>query len=203
MRVPEQPPSRRLPSRGHSPRPPHTLPCLLQAGARQSSLPPPRLLPAGFTFPSRARTRPWRRPPPRAVPAPAGRSHGPRPPLPAPHFSPSSPADPRCSRRCPRLMSRRGSTPPCPLRASAATGSACGRGALQAGDFACPHPALRGHGRRGDSCKVGVMIKAKGQNALDAIKVLSRSSKSEMEPVIFWPCGPRGRMPVVMSVKSH
>lgn len=84
--VPEHP---RLPSLGLSPRPPHTLPCLLQAGARLNSLPPPHLLPAGFTFPSRARTRPWRHPPPRAVPTPARRSHGPRPPLPAPH-SPGS-----------------------------------------------------------------------------------------------------------------
>lgn len=45
------------------------------------------------------------------------------------------------------------------------------------------------------------MIKAEGQNALDAIKVLSRSSKSETEPVIFWQCGPQGRMLVIMSVK--
>lgn len=43
------------------------------------------------------------------------------------------------------------------------------------------------------------MIKAEGQNALDAIEVLGRSSKSEMEPVIFWQCG---RMPVV-SVRLH
>lgn len=149
MQVPEHPPSRQLPSRGQSPRPPHILPCLLQAGARQSSLPPPHLLPAGFTFPSRARTRPWRHPPPRAVPTPARRSHGPRPSLPASLLA-LSPADPRCRRRCPRLMLRRGSKPPCALWASAAAGSACGRGVLQAGAFACPHPALRGHGRRGD-----------------------------------------------------
>lgn len=203
MRVPEHPPCRQLPSPGQRPRPPHILPCLLQAGARQSSLPPPHLLPAGLTFPSRARTRPWRRPPPRAVPSPARRSHGPRPPLPAPHSSPSSPADPRCRRRCPRLMLRRGPTPPCPPRASAATGSACGRGLLRAGAFACPHPALRGHGRRGDSGKVGVVINAEGQNALDVIKVLSRSSKSGMEPVIFWKCVPRGKMPAVVSLKLH
>lgn len=51
---------------------------------------------------------------PGAVPARAGRSHGPGSPLQPPPRVPR-PADPRCRRRRSRLMSGRGSLPPCPL----------------------------------------------------------------------------------------
>lgn len=149
MRVPEHPPSRRLPSRGQSPRPPHT--------SLASCKPRPGRVPCLLlTWCLRASPSP-------AVPGhdPGGtHPHGPclpRQTLPRPPASPPCPAllslcprGPEVSPPLPCLMLRRGSTPPCPLRASAAAGSARGRGVLQAGAFACPHPALRGHGRRGD-----------------------------------------------------
>lgn len=73
---------------------------------------------------------------PRAVPALARHSHGPRAPLPAPRSSPSSPAAPGSRRRCPRLMSGCGRRRPARSRASAAAGSA--RGVLRARGLCIP-----------------------------------------------------------------